>query len=78
MDTVKIDIELPSSGYYSKEELTDLIYSYALSLVMPNVVTDMSVEDELKELNRRAAEMENDPSVCIPIEKVRELVMSRL
>ena len=78
MDTVKIDIELPSSGYYSKEELTDLIYSYALSLVMPNVVTGMSVEDELKELNRRAAEMENDPSVCIPIEKVRELVMSRL
>ena len=78
MDTVKIDIELPSSGYYSKEELTDLIYSYALSLVMPNTVSDMSVEDELKELNRRAAEMETDPSVCIPHEEVYEKVMSRL
>lgn len=78
MDTVKIDIELPSCGYYSKEELTDLIYSYALSLVTPNAVSDMSVEDELKELNRRAAEMENDPSVCIPHEEVYERVMSRL
>ena len=78
MDTVKIDIELPTCGYYSKEELTDLVFSYALSLVMPNTVSDMSVEDELKELNRRAAEMESDPSVCIPIERVRELVMSRL
>ncbi len=75
MDTVKIDIELPSCGYYSKEELTELIYSYALSLVMPSSVSDMPLEDELK---RRAAEMENDPSVCIPIEKVYDLVMSRL
>ena len=78
MDTVKIDIELPSCGYYSKEELTDLIYSYALSLVMPDSVSDMSVEDELKELKRRAAEMENDPSVCIPHEEVYDRVMSRL
>ena len=78
MDTVRIDIELPSCGYYSKEELTDLIYSYALSLVMPNTVTDRSVDDELKELNRRAAEMENDSSVCIPHEEVYERVMSRL
>ena len=78
MDTVRIDIELPSCGYYSKEELTDMIYSYALSLVMPNSVSDMSVEDELKELNRRAAEMENDPSLGIPHEEVYERVMSRL
>lgn len=78
MDTVKIDIELPSCGYYSKQELTDLIYSYALSLVMPNTVSDMSIEDELKELNRRAAEMESNPSVCIPHEEVYERVMSRL
>ena len=78
MDTVKIDIELPSCGYYSKEELTDLIYSYALSLVMPDSVSDMSVEDELKELKRRAAEMENDPSVCIPHEEGYDRVMSRL
>ena len=78
MEAVKIDIELPSLGLYTKEELTDLIYSYALSLVMPNVVTAMSVEDELKELNRRADEMENNPSVCIPHEDVYERVMSRL
>ena len=78
MGTVKIDIELPSCGYYSKEELTELIYSYALSLVMPNSVSDMSVEDELKELNRRAAEMENDSSVCIPHEEVYDRVMARL
>ena len=45
---------------------------------MPNTVSDMSVEDELKELNRRAAEMENDPSVCIPHEEVYERVMSRM
>ena len=78
MDTVKINIELPSCGYYSKEELTELIYSYALSLVMPNTISDMSVEDELKELNRRAAEMENDSSVRIPHEEVYERVMSRM
>ena len=78
MDTVKIDIELPSCGYYTKVELTELIYSYALSLVMPNNVSDMSVEDELKELNRRAAEMENNPSVCIPHEDVYDRVMAKL
>ena len=78
MDAVKIDIELPSCGYYSKEELTDLIYSYALSLVLPDSVSDRSVEDELEELKRRAAEMEKDPSVCIPHEEVYERVMSRL
>lgn len=38
----------------------------------------MSVEDELKELKRRAAEMENNPSVCIPHEEVYERVMARL
>ena len=78
MDTVKIDIELPSCGYYTKVELTELIYSYALSLVMPNSVSDMSVEDELKELNRRAEEMETDPSVCIPHVEVYDRVMARL
>lgn len=78
MDIVKIDIELPTCGYYSKEELTEMIYSYALSLVMPNTVSNMSVEDELKELSRRATEMENDPSVCIPHEEVYDKVMSRL
>ena len=78
MDTIKIDIELPSCGYYSKEELTDLIYSYALSLVMPDSVSDMSVEDELKELKRRAAEMEINPSVCIPHNEGYARVMSRL
>ena len=78
MDTVKIDIELPSCGYYSKEELTELIYSYALSLVIPDGVSDMSVEVELKELKRRAAEMESNPSVCIPHEEVYDRVMARL
>lgn len=38
----------------------------------------MTVEDELKELNRRAEEMENNPSVCIPHEKVYEMVMTRV
>ena len=78
MDTVKIDIELPSCGYYSKEELTELIYSYALSLVIPDSVSDMSVEEELKELKRRVEEMENNPMVCIPHERVYEMVMARL
>ena len=60
------------------QKLCLLIYSYALSLVMPNTVSNMSVEDELKELNRRAVEIENDPSVCLPHEEVYERVMSRL
>ena len=38
----------------------------------------MSVEDELKELNRRVEEMENNPSVCIPHEEVYEMVMKRV
>jgi len=38
----------------------------------------MSVEDELKELNRRAVEMENNPSVCIPHEEVYEMVIARI
>ncbi|MBQ0129820.1 MAG: hypothetical protein KBT57_08295 [bacterium] len=78
MEAVRINIELPSLGLYTKEELTDLVQSYALSLVLSKCVSDLSVEDELRELNRRAAEMDNHPSVCIPIERVRELVMSRL
>lgn len=78
MEAVKIDIELPSLGLYTKEELTELVQSYAMSLVLSNHVSDLSVEDELRELNRRAAEMESDPSVCIPHEEVYERVMSRL
>lgn len=74
MDTVKIDIELPSCGYFTKEELTELIYSYALSLVMPDSVSDLAVE----ELKRRAIEMEKDPSVCIPHEEVYEMVLVRM
>ena len=37
----------------------------------------MSVEEELKELNRRAEEMENNPMVCIPHEKIYEMVKAR-
>lgn len=40
--------------------------------------SEMSVEDELQELNRRAEEMENNPSVCIPHERVYEMVMMRI
>lgn len=36
------------------------------------------IKNEIKELNRRAAEMENDPSVCIPHERVYEMVMMRI
>ena len=78
MDTVKIDLELPTCGLYSKEELTELLYSYALSLVLPNTTSNLSVEEELRELNRRAAEMENDPSVCIPHEEIYAMVMAKL
>jgi hypothetical protein len=38
----------------------------------------MSGEEELEELKRRAAEMENNPSVCISHERVYEMVMARL
>lgn len=77
MDAVKIDIELPTCGYYSKEELTKMIQSYALSLVLPTN-SDLPVEEELKELNRRACEKEKDPSVCISHDKIYEIVMARL
>jgi hypothetical protein len=39
---------------------------------------EMSVEEELGELKRRAAEMESNPSVCIPHEEVYETVMARI
>lgn len=38
----------------------------------------MSVEEELEELNRRAAEMEKDLSVCVPHEEVYDRIMARL
>ena len=40
--------------------------------------SEMMVEDELQELNRRAKEMENNPFVCIPHEEVYETVMARI
>ena len=78
MDTVKINIELPSYGQYSRKELEYLVYSYAMTLIKRNDIDEFSVEDELKELKRRAIEMKNDPSVCIPIENVYDLVMERV
>lgn len=39
---------------------------------------EMSVEEELRELKRRAAEMDADHSKCIPMKKVYEILMSRL
>ena len=65
MDTVKINIELPNCGQYSQKELEKKIYSYALSLVNAHS-PEMTETEELKELNCRLAEMENDRSVCIP------------
>lgn len=38
----------------------------------------MTIDEELEELKRRVAEMENDPSACIPHERVNEKVMARL
>lgn len=38
----------------------------------------MSVEEELQELIRRTEKMENNPSVCIPHEKVYDMVMARM
>ena len=35
----------------------------------------MDTVNELKELKRRAEEMKNDSTVCIPIENVYDLVM---
>lgn len=49
------------------------------SLLGSNVTSlDTTSEDELQELNRRAEEMENNPSICIPHEKVYEMVMARI
>lgn len=38
----------------------------------------MSVEEELQELNRRAEEMGNNPSVCIPHEKIYNMVKAKI
>ena len=78
MDTVKINIELPSCGQYSRKELEYLVYSYAMTLIKRNDIDEFSVEDELNELKRRAIEMKNDSSVCVPIENVYDLVMERV
>lgn len=40
--------------------------------------SEMLVKEKLLELNRRAAEMENNSSVCIPYEKVYDMVMTRV
>jgi hypothetical protein len=41
-------------------------------------ISEMSTEEELQELNRRAEEMENNPMVCIPHERVYDIVMMRI
>jgi len=38
----------------------------------------MTFNDELKELNRRAEEMGNNSSVCIPHEKIREMLKAKM
>ena len=40
--------------------------------------SEMSDDEKLLELNRRAAEMVKDPSACIPNEKVNELLRARM
>ena len=35
-------------------------------------------QERITGLNRRAVEMENNPSVCIPYEKVYDMVMARM
>lgn len=39
---------------------------------------EISVEDELQELHRRAEEMENNSMVCIPHKRVYGMVMMRI
>lgn len=38
----------------------------------------MSVDEELRELNRRAEEMENNPMVCISYEKIYNMVETKI
>lgn len=38
----------------------------------------MSVDEELRELNRRAEEMENNPMVCISHEKIYDMVKAKI
>ena len=40
--------------------------------------SELSVEEELQELNRRAEEMGNNPSVCIPHGKIREMLKAKI
>ena len=49
-----------------------------MTLIKRNDIDEFSVEDELNELKRRAIEMKNDPTVCVPIENVYDLVMERV
>ena len=72
-----ISIELPTCGYYTEEELTRKLYSYALSLVMPANNRFATEEDEEKEILRRIEKRKNGGKT-IPHEEVVELVMSEL
>ena len=38
----------------------------------------MSIDEELRELNRRAEEMENNPMACIPHEKIYNMVETKI
>lgn len=70
------------------QEALDLLYNSALYDKITDMETGLYIQSpdynyellqmEMEELNRRAAEMGNDPSVCIPHEEVYDRVMARL
>lgn len=70
------------------QEALDLLYNSALYDKITDVETGLYIQspdynyellqEEQEELNRRAAEMENDSSVCIPQERVYDMVKARL
>jgi putative addiction module component (TIGR02574 family) len=53
-----------------REELADCLWA---SLDPPDAFADMTEEQFVAELDRRAAELKSDPSVGVPWEEVRAL-----
>lgn len=78
MNSVNLNISLPSYGTFSPEELSELVRRFALRLVTPKNSAEQLAKEEERELDRRMDAYEHGEMTTIPQDKVYEHVMSRL
>ncbi len=78
MNSVNLNISLPSYGTFSPEELSELVRRFALRLVSPRSDSAQTVKEEERELDRRMDAYERGEMHTIPQEEVYNNVMSRL